>query len=329
MQSDIIYLVLPCYNEEETIEDSYKKLLILIRQLISDGAISEKSKMLFVDDGSRDNTWNIICDLHSRNDMVEGIRLSRNKGHQVAIYAGIVEASEYADAIITIDVDLQQDINAIPKFIKSFENGNDVVYGIRNDRKSDGWFKKVSALIYYKLMKAVGIEIVENSADYRLLSKKAAKALMRYKESNLFIRGIIPTMGFKSDKVYFDVHEREHGKSKYTLHKMLRLAADGVTSFSIIPIRLILYFGIIVLLFSAGVLIHAFYVYMKGGFVPGWASLEASIWFFGGIQLVCSGIIGEYVGRIYMESKHRPRYFIQEMTIEKNEPISYRNTGTE
>ena len=319
MRDNTLFLVLPCYNEEETLESSHEKLSALMNDLISKGTISDKSRMLFVDDGSKDRTWSIIEELSAQDTMVEGIRLSQNRGHQVAIFAGIGAAAEYADAIITIDVDLQQDIMAIPKFMECYQKGNDVVYGIRNDRKTDGFFKKFSATVYYKIMKMVGANIVPNSADYRLLSKKAARALLQYKESNLFIRGLIPTMGFKSDKVYFDVHEREYGGSKYTLHKMLKLAADGITSFSIVPIRMILYLGMLVLVFSAGVLIHSVIVYYKGQTVSGWASLEASIWFFGGVQLISIGVIGEYVGRIYMESKHRPRFFIQENTLENHD----------
>lgn len=316
MKDDILFLVLPCYNEEETLEDSHRKLSLFLQNMIKDEKISDKSKMLFVDDGSVDRTWEIISGLSESDNMVEGLKLAHNRGHQVAIYAGIEEASKYADAIITIDVDLQQDINAIPDFMSAFEKGCDVVYGIRNDRKSDGFFKKATASFYYKLMHLVGANIIPNSADYRLLSRKAARALTQYKESNLFIRGIVPDMGFKSDMVYFDVHEREHGKSKYTLHKMLRLAADGITSFSIIPIRLILYFGFLVLLYSIGVIIHDVYVYLMGKTVDGWASLQASIWFFGSVQLVGIGVIGEYIGRIYMESKRRPRYIIDEKTID-------------
>ncbi len=315
MQDDVLFLVLPCYNEEETISSSYLELKRLMKNLIDSNKISANSKLLFVDDGSKDRTWEIIEKLHFDDDMVQGVKLAQNRGHQVALYAGIEAAVAYADAIITIDVDLQQDINAIPQFVDSFEKGNDIVFGIRNDRQTDGLFKKYSALLYYKLMKMVGARIVENSADYRLLSKKSALALLQYKESNLFIRGLITTLGFKTDKVFFDVHEREHGKSKYTLHKMLRLAADGITSFSITPIRIVLYFGMMVLLFSVGVLIHDVIVWARGETVTGWASLEASIWFFGGVQLVSIGIIGEYVGRIYMESKHRPRFFIEENTM--------------
>jgi glycosyltransferase involved in cell wall biosynthesis len=315
MKDDVLFLVLPCYNEEETIESSYVKLSSFLSEMIREEKISNMSRMLFVDDGSADRTWDIIMSLHNRDIMVEGIKLSHNRGHQVAIYAGIEVASGYADAIITIDVDLQQDINAIPEFMKAYEKGCDVVYGIRNDRSSDGFFKKATATAYYKMMHFVGANIIQNSADYRLLSRKAAEALMQYKESNLFIRGIVPAMGFKSDRVYFDVHERKHGQSKYTLHKMLRLAADGITSFSIVPIRMILYFGLLVLLFSIGVIIHDVYVYLIGDTVTGWASLQASIWFFGAVQLISVGVIGEYIGRIYMESKHRPRFFIEEKTI--------------
>lgn len=315
MKNDTLFLVLPCYNEEETLENSHKTLSSFLNNLIKKEMISEKSKMLFVDDGSIDRTWEIISALHESDSLVEGIKLAHNKGHQVAIYSGIAEAVKYADAIITIDVDLQQDINAIPDFLAAYERGCDVVYGVRNDRKSDGFFKKATATLYYRLMRLVGTKIIPNSADYRLLSRKAAKALMQYTESNLFLRGIVPDMGFKSDVVHFDVHERELGKSKYTLHKMLRLAADGIMSFSTVPIRLILYLGFIVLLYSIGVIIHDVYVYLIGDTVTGWASLQASIWFFGSVQLVSIGIIGEYIGRIYMESKHRPRFIVEETTL--------------
>ena len=318
MKNDILFLVLPCYNEEETLESSYRELSLFISDMIKNEKISERSRMLFVDDGSADRTWQIISSLHKKDKMVEGLKLSHNRGHQIAIYAGIEEATKYADAIITIDVDLQQDINAIRDFMAAYEKGCDVVYGIRNDRKSDGFFKKATASLYYKLMRLMGASLIENSADYRLLSKRAAQALMQYKESNLFIRGIVPSMGFKSDRVYFDVHEREHGTSKYTLRKMLRLAADGITSFSIVPIRMILYSGILILFFSIGVIIHDVYVYLIGDTVTGWASLQASIWFFGAVQLISIGIIGEYIGRIYMESKHRPRFFIEEKTTGQN-----------
>ena len=315
MKEDILYLVLPCYNEEDTLEDSHGKLSAFMNDMIKNEQISDKSRMLFVDDGSGDRTWEIAA-LSEKDNMVEGIKLAHNRGHQVAIYSGIEEAAKHADAIITIDVDLQQDIRAIHDFMAAYEKGCDVVYGIRNDRNSDGAFKKATASFYYKLMNFVGAKIIPNSADYRLLSKKAARALMQYKESNLFIRGIVPDMGFKSDKVYFDVHEREHGKSKYTLHKMLRLAADGITSFSIVPIRIILYFGLIVLLYSVGVIVHDVYAYFSGNTVDGWASLQASIWFFGSVQLVSIGVVGEYIGRIYMESKHRPRFIIDQRTTD-------------
>ncbi|WP_026506632.1 glycosyltransferase family 2 protein [Butyrivibrio sp. MC2013] len=315
MEKDVLYLVLPCYNEEETIEISHRKLRSLMDSLVDRKIISSESKMLFVDDGSSDKTWSIIDKLHRTDDMVEGVKLAQNRGHQVALYAGIEAAVEKADAIITIDVDLQQDINAIPRFMASYEKGSDIVFGIRNDRQTDGFFKKHTALIYYKLMRMVGAGIVPNSADYRLMSRRSARALLQYKESNLFIRGLITTLGFKTDKVYFDVHEREQGSSKYTIHKMLKLALDGITSFSIFPIRCVLYLGLMVLLVSICVMIHDFFDWYNGNTVDGWASLELSIWFFGGVQLVSIGIIGEYVGRIYMESKRRPRYIIEENTI--------------
>lgn len=307
-----LYLVLPCYNEEEIIESSAEILSGLYKELILEEFISQDSHILFVDDGSKDKTWEIICKLHYQDNMFEGIRLSKNKGHQIAIYAGTEIAIRYADAIITMDVDLQQDVGAIRQFIHMYREGYDVVYGVRNNREADGFFKKATATLYYKLLRIMGCEIIEQSADYRLLSKKAAEALVQYRESNLFIRGLVPTLGFKSGSVFFDVKERKAGKSKYTLNKMIQLALDGITSFSIRPIRLVLSMGILVSFISSAMIVYAVYTFAMGTPVSGWASLSASIWFLGGVQLIGIGVIGEYVGRTYMESKRRPHYFIED-----------------
>lgn len=311
-----LYIVLPCYNEEDVISDSIEKLIQSLDKLVKDHFVSDSSKLLFVDDGSIDHTWKIILDSKQKNEYVEGIRLSRNKGHQIAICAGMEVAKDYADIVITMDVDLQQDINVLPDFVKKYYEGFDIVYGIRNDRKTDGVFKKTTASIYYKLMKRMGVEIIPQSADYRLLSRKAVESLCQFKENNLFIRGIVPILGFKSSYVYFDVKERSAGKSKYTLKKMIRLALDGITSFSIAPIRIAFAIGILASLTSLGMALFDLAMFFKGAALPGWTSITVSIWFLGGVQLMFLGVIGEYVGRTYIESKKRPRYFIDEITLD-------------
>lgn len=307
-----LYLVLPCFNEEEILEKSADKALTFVKRLMGEGLISEMSRILFVDDGSSDRTWDIIRSLREQDPVFMGISLSRNYGHQTAIYSGMIYAEEKgADAVITIDADLQQDIEAVPEFLKNFNEGCDIVYGVRNSRDTDGFFKRVTAGFYYKFMKFLGCPLKENSADYRLLSARAIRALSEYKETFLFIRGVVPEMGFKSATVYFDVKSREAGTSKYTLKKMLSLAFDGITSFSIQPIRMFtLITGGTGLLVSAVMIILTLIDHFRGVTVPGWSTLTISIWFLGSVQLLSLGVIGEYVGRTYMESKHRPRYFI-------------------
>lgn len=310
-----LYMVLPCFNEEETIISSADKLKAWIDKLMSNGTIGKDSRILFVDDGSGDHTWKYIQQLHERNLIFEGLKLSANKGHQTAIYAGIEYAVKYADAVITMDVDLQQDIKALPQFIKLYQQGCDIVYGIRKDRKTDGFFKKTTAGLYYRLMRCMGCKIITNSADYRLLSKRAAKALIKHRENNLFIRGIVPELGFQSATLYFDVHEREQGRSKYTIKKMLRLALDGITSFSVRPIRMITCLGFALVCLSLVMIVYTFVSYFKGVTAPGWSSVLVSIWLLGGMELIGIGVVGEYVGRTYMEAKRRPRYFIEDMLI--------------
>lgn len=313
----ILYLVMPCYNEEEVLRMSSEKTLDLYTRLIDNGTISSDSRILFSDDGSRDRTWEIITELHSENDIFCGIRLSKNKGHQIAIYSGMIYAAEHgADCIITIDVDLQQDIEAVPRFLQKYSEGCDIVYGVRDSRDTDSFFKKSTATMYYKFMRCLGCNLIEQSADYRLLSNRAVKALASYKENNLFIRGLVPELGFKSDIVYFHVKEREAGSSKYTLKKMISLALNGITSFSIQPIRLVGLLGVVVLIVSIVMMIMTLVDHIRGVTVAGWSTIVISIWFLGSIQLISLGVIGEYVGRTYMETKNRPRYFISDETGE-------------
>lgn len=277
-----LYIVIPCYNEEEIIEESALVLKSVMKELVAGRRIDSGSRVLFADDGSSDETWKIICRIHNNDSLFEGIRLSKNKGHQTAIFAGTETALKYADVIITMDADLQQDVRAIPRFLDMYDQGYQVVCGIRNDRNTDSVFKKTTASLYYRILRSMGCDVIGNSADYRMLSKKAADALVQHKESNLFIRGLVPTLGFKSGTLYFDVKERSAGESKYTLKKMVQLALDGVTSFSIKPIRIILYFGIIVFMLSVMMVVYIVFSYLSSSTVSGWASLAASIWFLGG-----------------------------------------------
>lgn len=304
-----LYIVVPCYNEEETLPASAKSLIDKLVQLRDKGFVSEKSRIVFVDDGSNDSTWELIAQLYNGHEEITGLRFAHNRGHQNAILAGMMYSKDYCDYTITIDADLQQDINAIELFIEEYENGSEVVFGVRNSRSTDGFFKRLSATMFYKTMRFMGAKIYENSADYRLMSKKAIDALSEYGEVNLFLRGIIPDIGLKSSVVHFDVFARRHGESKYSLSKMVALAADGITSFSIKPIRLVFGMGLLALLVGFGMAIHIVYEHYFGYTVDGWSSILMSIWVLGGAMLLSLGIIGEYVGRNYMETKRRPRYY--------------------
>lgn len=309
-------VIVPCYNEAEIILDSCNKLKNKVSSLIDAGKIGEKSRILLVNDGSSDTTWQLIRQVCETNELFQGVSFSRNFGHQDAVMAGLMEtiqAFPEIDVTISIDADLQQDIEAIDRFIEKYEQGCDIVYGVRNDRHSDGFIKKITALGFYKIMEILGCNTIKNHADYRLISRKAIVELAKYTEVNLFLRGLIPTLGFKTDIVYFDVQERLAGKSKYNLTKMLTLAADGITSFSVRPMRIILGVGILSLIISAVQLFALVVGYLAGApTAPGWASLVCLIWFFGGMILFSLGVIGEYVGKIYLETKHRPRYIISE-----------------
>ena len=305
-----IYLVIPCYNEEEVLLETAKRLKEKINILIEKGKISEKSRVTFVDDGSKDNTWSIIEHLNSSNNIFSGIKLSRNRGHQNALLAGLMTVKNYCDAAISLDADLQDDINVIDKFIDKFIEGCDVVYGVRSDRKTDTIFKRTTAQGFYKVMKVLGVDIVYNHADYRLMSKRALESLEQFKEVNLFLRGIVPLIGYKSDVVLYERNERFAGESKYPLKKMLSFAFEGITSFSVKPIRLILTVGIVMFISSLVALLYFLIIWLMGKTVQGWTTVVASIWMLGGIQLLCLGIIGEYIGKIYMESKARPKFII-------------------
>ena len=306
----VLYLVVPCYNEEEVIEKSASVLGDKLRRLMKTGEIAAGSKVMFVNDGSRDNTLKLLHQISRQNALFSVVSLAGNYGHQSAILAGMMMARKYADAVVTIDADLQQDIEALDKFLESYMNGSEVVYGVRNDRHSDGIFKKGTATLYYNLMHLLGSKVITNHADYRLMSKKALDALSEYNETNLFLRGLIPTMGFPSDVVYFDVKAREAGHSKYTLSKMMTLALDGITSMSIRPLRLISALGFLVFLFSFVMSIFSLVDWARGGTVPGYTTTVLVSLLIGGITLLSLGIIGEYIGKIYMETKHRPRYII-------------------
>lgn len=305
-----IYLVLPCYNEEAVLHETASRLKVKMNQLISENKISKDSRVTFVDDGSKDNTWSIIEELKESDELFAGVKLSRNRGHQNALLAGLMTVKDYCDAAISLDADLQDDINVIDKFIDRFIDGCDVVYGVRSDRKTDTVFKRTTAQGFYKVMKLLGVDIVYNHADYRLMSKRALDALEEFEEVNLFLRGIVPLIGYKSDVVLYERNERFAGESKYPLKKMLSFAFEGITSFSVKPIKLILDIGIIMFTTSLLFLIYFIALWCLGKTVEGWATIVVSIWMLGGIQLLCLGVIGEYIGKIYIETKKRPKFII-------------------
>ena len=310
----ILYIVIPCYNEQEVLPITSAQFLQKLNSLISKGKISEKSRILFVNDGSKDTTWDIIQDLSKQDQRFKGISLSRNRGHQNALLAGLMEAKDYADITISIDCDGQDDIDAMDLMIEEYLGGADVVYGVRKDRQSDSFFKRTTAQGFYKLMRILGAETVYNHADYRLLSSKVLKEFAGFKEVNLFLRGLIPLVGFKATSVYYQRHERLAGKSHYPFRKMLSLAFDGITSLSIKPIRIITTFGVVVALISFIGIIWSVVVALLGKAIVGGASTVSILCFLSGVQLISLGVIGEYIGKIYLEAKQRPRYIIAERT---------------
>ncbi len=312
-----LYLVIPCYNEEEVLVETKNRLKAKMSDLIKKRIISTHSKVVFVNDGSIDNTWNLILDFHKNDKLFTGINLSRNRGHQNALLAGLMTVKNDADFVITMDCDLQDDINVIDKFIEEYKKGNDIVYGVRSSRKKDTFFKRNSALMLYKLMRLLGIEIIYNHADYRLMSKRAILELEKFKEVNLFLRGIVPLIGYKYSIVYYDRQNRFAGKTKYSLKKMISFALDGITSFTIKPIRFIVLLGFIIFLISLIMLIYTLVRHFSGQTIIGWSSVMTSVWAIGGLQLLSIGIIGEYIGKIYLETKARPRYIIEDYLEDK------------
>ena len=306
-----LFCVIPCYNEQEVLPETSKRLEAKLKDLIAAGKISDDSRILFVNDGSKDNTWNMIKDLHEKNEIFQGINLSKNMGHQNALLAGLMTAKDLCDAAISLDADLQDDINAIDGMVDKFIDGCDVVYGVRSKRATDTFFKKFTAESFYKLMNSMGANTVYNHADYRLMSRRALMALAEFGEVNLFLRGIVPMVGFKSDVVYYERAERFAGESKYPLKKMLSFAIEGITSLSTKPIKIITGLGFFIFFVSIVVLIYSLVRHFTGQTVPGWTTTVLSVWAIGGLIMISLGVIGEYIGKIYLETKNRPRFIIE------------------
>jgi glycosyltransferase involved in cell wall biosynthesis len=305
--------VSPCYNEEEVLRHSVERLSALFQRMIADNLISEDSLMVFVNDGSRDRTWDIITQLHSENRFVRGINLARNVGHQNAIMAGMMTARDWADAVITIDADLQDDIECIPQMVQRFQEGYDIVYGVKVSRQADPFMKRLTAEAFYKLQGSMGVEGIANHADFRLMSRRSLDMLATYPEHNLYLRGLIPLIGLRSTTVDDVISERYAGSSKYTVRKMLKLAMNGITAFSVKPMHAIFYLGIVCLLIALGIAVYVAHAWVVGTAVPGWSSLILSIWLVGGFVLISLGVLGIYIGNIYVEVKRRPLYHIQEI----------------
>lgn len=314
----VLYVVIPCYNEQEVLPETSNRLREKIRELVRAGKISAMSRILFVNDGSKDATWPMICSLAASDPVYGGVNLSRNRGHQNALLAGIETAAAHADMIVSMDADLQDDINAMDGMIDAYAAGNDVVYGVRSSREKDSFFKRTTAQGFYCVMRLLGADIVFDHADYRLLSKRAAEALLSFEEVNLFLRGIVPMVGFASTTVAYERGERFAGKSKYPLGRMLSFALEGITSLSVKPIRMITLGGMFISVASIIMLAKALVDYALGNVEPGWTSLIISIWVLGGLQLFAIGIIGEYIGKTYMEAKGRPRYIIESVLLRED-----------
>ena len=312
MGTPILYIVVPCYNEEEVLRETNSRLTALLRRLMDEGKVSADSRVMYVNDGSRDRTWQLIRQFHDEGP-VRGVNLAGNVGHQHALLAGMTVAKDLCDVLVSIDADLQDDIEAIPAMLARFADGCDIVYGVRKERKTDTFFKRNTALAFYKLMRALGVKSVYNHADYRLMSKRAVEQLCRYKERNLFLRGIVPLVGYRTDTVYYDRSARLAGESKYPFSKMLNFAIDGITSFSVKPLRLIVALGIAMVIMSLAIFVYVLTAYAQDNVVPGWSSLMISIWFVGGCTLISLGVVGEYIGKIYIEVKERPQYNIEEL----------------
>ena len=309
----IVYLVVPCYNEEAVLPETAKRLTAKLASMINSGLCDPASRIMFVDDGSRDKTWDIIAALHRSNGLICGLKLAHNRGHQHAIYGGLMSARVFADCVITLDADLQDDIGILDQFIVKYREGCEVVYGVRKKRSTDTLFKRFTAQSFYRIMKGLGVDIVYNHADYRLMGRRALEALSGYREVNLFLRGIVPLIGFRSDYVYYERRERFAGESKYPVRKMFSFAIDGITSFSVKPLKIISNLGIFISILSVLGLIYALVSKLAGVAITGWTAIIASIWLLGGIQLLCIGVVGEYIGKIYSEVKARPRFVVEEL----------------
>ena len=307
-----VYFVIPCYNEEAVLPETVKRLTEKLQSMASQGLAGEKSRMLLVDDGSKDKTWQLISQFNRENPYVGGVKLAHNRGHQNALLCGLMTAKDRCDCAISLDADLQDDTDALDQFVQKYLEGCDVVYGVRNKRDTDTWFKRTTAEGFYKVMKLLGVDIVFNHADYRLMSQRALEALAEYREVNLFLRGIVPLIGYRSDYVYYDRHERFAGESKYPLKKMISFALDGITSFSVKPLKLISNLGILISVLSILGLLYALISYFAGWAVPGWTATVCSIWLLGGLQMLCLGVVGGYIGKIYSEVKARPRFRVEE-----------------
>ena len=312
-------IVVPCYNEEEVLETTNKELVRVLKDLIDKNKVSDDSYIMYVNDGSKDSTWNRILEAYNETKLVRGLNLAGNKGHQNALYAGLMYAKEDADMSISIDADLQDDTKVIEEMVDKYNQGIDIVYGVRNDRSSDSFFKRFTAQSFYRIMNMLGAKSVYNHADFRLMSKRAMDELALYKETHLFLRGIMPELGFKTDCVYYSRKERMAGESKYPLKKMLSFAFNGITSFSVKPLTMILWLGFIAIFISFAAIIYSLIRHFQGATITGWTSLFASIWFIGGVQLICVGVIGQYVGKTFMEVKERPRYYIESYKDHKEE----------
>ena len=312
---ETLIIIVPCYNDEEVLPETTRQLTALLEQMIGQEIIAVSSRILYVNDGSRDRTWELICHFHNETPYVCGVNLAGNVGHQNALMAGLETAKTMGDMILSIDSDLQDDIMVIPEMVRKCQEGNDIILGVRKERKTDTWFKRTTAQGFYRLMSRLGVKSVYNHADFRLMSRRAVEQLCRYRERNLFLRGIVPQLGYKTDCVYYDRHERIAGESHYTLKKLVGLAIDGITSFSVKPVRALILMGGFFLLIALGILVYVLCAIFAGKAVSGWASLILSTWFIGGCLLLGLGIVGEYIGKIYLETKDRPRFNIEKTLL--------------
>ena len=312
-EKNILYIVVPCYNEEQVLAETSKRLKEKCEMLIHDGKRAKESRIVFVDDGSKEHTWNMIDEFHKMDSIFSGVKLSRNRGHQNALLAGLTMASEKADIVISMDADLQDDINAVDQMIEKYYEGCDIVYGVRSARDTDTFFKRFTAEAFYKLINKMGGELVYNHADYRLMSKRALKGLLEFDEVNIFLRGMVPMVGYQSDIVMYERAERFAGESKYPLKKMLSFAFEGITSLSVKPIKMIFNVGILICIISVLAIIYCLVRHFTNNTVSGWTSLVMSIWFLGGLQLIAIGMVGQYIGKIYLETKARPKFIIEQV----------------